>query len=36
VLNGTVEYIRKVMLERRAMIEALEAQGATVDTDLKM
>ncbi|KAK4131939.1 hypothetical protein BT67DRAFT_444356 [Trichocladium antarcticum] len=35
VLNGTVEYIRKVMLERRAMIEALEARGATVDADLK-
>lgn len=36
VLHGTVDYIRKLMLERRAMIEALEAKGVAVDPDLKM
>ncbi|KAL2258373.1 hypothetical protein VTK26DRAFT_8339 [Humicola hyalothermophila] len=36
VLHGTVGYIRKLMSERRAMIEALEARGVAVEPELKI
>ncbi|KAL2019234.1 hypothetical protein VTK56DRAFT_9961 [Thermocarpiscus australiensis] len=36
VLHGTVDYIKKLMLERRAMIEALEARGKQVDMQTKI
>jgi len=35
VLRGTIEYIRKLMMERRSMIESLEASGIAVDVQLK-
>ncbi|KAK3311325.1 uncharacterized protein B0T15DRAFT_70962 [Chaetomium strumarium] len=36
VLHGTVDYIRKLLLERRQMIKDLEAKGVAVDMELKM
>lgn len=36
VLHGTVDYIKKLMIERRTMIETLEARGAPVDPEMKM
>jgi septum formation protein len=35
VLHGTVDYVKQLMLERRAMIQALEAKGVAVDPDTK-
>ncbi|KAL2172404.1 hypothetical protein VTG60DRAFT_5679 [Thermothelomyces hinnuleus] len=35
VLRGTIEYIRKLLVERRRMIETLEANGVAVDVHLK-
>jgi hypothetical protein len=36
VLHGTVDYIRKLLLERREMIKDLEAKGVAVDMKFKM
>ncbi len=35
VLHGTVDYVKQLMLERRAMVQALEAKGVAVDADTK-
>ncbi|KAK4144663.1 uncharacterized protein C8A04DRAFT_36429 [Dichotomopilus funicola] len=35
VLRGTIDHIRKLMIERRRMVEALEANGVAVDAELK-
>ncbi|KAK4040543.1 helix-loop-helix DNA-binding protein [Parachaetomium inaequale] len=36
VLFGAIDYVRRLMLERRAMIETLEGNGVTVDAELKL
>ena len=36
VLFGAIDYVRRLMLERRAMIETLEGNGVAVDADLKL
>ncbi|KAK4238244.1 hypothetical protein C8A03DRAFT_43988 [Achaetomium macrosporum] len=36
VLHSTVDYIRKLLLERRELIKDLEAKGVTVDMEFKM
>lgn len=35
VLRGTIDHIRKLMIERRRMVETLEANGMAVDAELK-
>lgn len=35
VLHGTVDYVKQLMLERRTMIQALEAKGVAVDPEMK-
>lgn len=35
VLHGTVDYIKTLLVERRAMIDTLESKGVPVDPDMK-
>lgn len=35
VLHGTVDYIKTLLVERRSMIETLEAKGVAVDPEMK-
>jgi hypothetical protein len=35
VLHGTAEYIRKLALERRALLKACDANGVAVDEEMR-